>query len=268
MDLQTPLGRWTEAQAESRPHQPKLYSLPGFDYAQLLLERAASPPERRAVLKRGRYSLEIVQRLKHLLSQALDHCTIGQALSALGEPGAEAALDWAVSTMQRAGSIDDQPKVLRARAHHLCRMARTSTQVDPQALRQAAWIDQAKALAIARRVEMRTYLAECALLAGNLHLDAGQVPRAAAEHAEAARLIREDGYGRREAELHLLQARLLHQQHDPAGARTALAAAEARIRAVGQWGLWPELHRVGEGLGVPVPSNCPPEAFTDAPDAR
>jgi chemotaxis protein histidine kinase CheA len=66
-------------------------------------------------------------------------------------------------------------------------------------------------------------------------------------------LIRETGYGRREAELHLLEARLKHRQDRPEEARAALARAESRLRAIGQWGLWPELLRVAAELGLPAP---------------
>jgi hypothetical protein len=51
----------------------------------------------------------------------------------------------------------------------------------------------------------------------------------------------------------------LEQQH-PVAARAALQAAEARIRAIGQWGLWRELHEVGEEIGVAVAEECPLEA--------
>ena len=114
------------------------------------------------------------------------------------------------------------------------------------------------ALTIAQRGNMRTSLAECALLAAHLYLDANHLPRAAAEHSEAARLIRADGYARREAQLQLLHARLLHQQADPA-ARSVLASAEARIRELGQWGLWRELRDTARETGVPVPEACPAE---------
>jgi len=79
------------------------------------------------------------------------------------------------------------------------------------------------------------YLAEAALLAGHLALDQATVR------------------GRREAELHLLEARLKHRQVRPDEAREALVLAEARIRALGQWGLWPQLTQVAEELGAPAP---------------
>jgi len=107
---------------------------------------------------------------------------------------------------------------------------------------------------------MRTYLAECALLAGHLHLDEGQVKEAAAAHAEAARLIHEDGYARRETELRLLHTRLLHHEHDPEGARVALARAEARIRKIGQWGFWRVLRGTGQEIGIAISGDCPAES--------
>jgi hypothetical protein len=197
------------------------------------------------VLERGSDSLKIPEDLRQLLSQAPDHCTIGQALAALGEEAeAQAALDRAVATMQQAGFTYHPPAMHLARAHH---------PRDPA----AAWQDHAAALAIAQRGNMRTYLAECALLAGHLYLDAGQVGPAGEQHARAAALLHEDGYGRRLAELHILDARLRHHQHDPQAARTALAAAQACLRELGQWGLWRALVAVAHELGQDIPEDCP-----------
>lgn len=122
---------------------------------------------------------------------------------------------------------------------------------------EAAWSDHDAALSIARRGKMRTYLAECALLAGNLCLDKNRPSDAASHYTEATRLIHEDGYGRRLTELHLLHCRLLHAQHDPAAAE-ALAQAEARIREIGQWGFWRALRAVAAEIGAPDPGECPP----------
>ena len=79
------------------------------------------------------------------------------------------------------------------------------------------------------------------------------IPRAAAHWTQADCLIRETGYQRRKAELHLLEARLQHHQARPAQARTALARAESALRARGQWGLWPALRQVAAELGLPAP---------------
>ncbi len=237
-------------QGERQPANPRLYSVPGFDYTQLLQEQARYGADWRESLERGQYGLAIELRRNHLLSIAMHHCSIGQALAALVEPGAEEALTQAVETMRRAGKSNHQPKMHLARAHYYREQSRPT----------AAWQDHAAASGIAQRGRMRTYLAECALLAGDLRLDSTppDIPNAAKAWAEAELIVRETGYGRRLAELYLLQARLLHHQANPEAARRALDKAEARIREIGQWGFWPALHRVGRELGIEVPEQCPP----------
>ena len=246
--------------AEYTPHLPTLASTPGFYYAQLLLDLALTWDARHAVLERARASLAYVERIGHLLSIALDHCTIGQALagpdgSAAGPDGqareAGAALDMAIETMRRASKVQYLPILYLARARH------RRTRADPTGARA----DLEAAVCLATPSGMRTYLAECALLAGHLDLDraldraaaADAVPDAAKHWTQADRLIRETGYGRREAELHLLEARLKHHQARPEEARAALARAESALRARGQWGLWPQLVQVAAELGLPAP---------------
>jgi len=232
-------------QAEAH-HHPKLYSVYGYNYAQLLLEQACQETGWREVLARRHTSLDIAVKLDHALSQALDHGGIGLARAALGEPDTVLALDMAVTTMQRAGTVVHLPAMHLARAHY------------QRSLRDlaAAREDLEAARAIARHGNMRTYLAECALLGGNLLLDEARAPEAALQYASAEQLIREDGYGRRLSELHLLHARLLHAQHDPA-APQALADAEARIRETGQWYFWRELCAVANEVAAPDPGECP-----------
>ncbi|AUB81989.1 hypothetical protein THSYN_14270 [Candidatus Thiodictyon syntrophicum] len=224
------------------------------------------------MLERARASLAVVEPAGHLLSIALDHCTIGQALAepdgaAAGPDGeareAGAALDLAIETMHRANGMDDLPKLYLARARH------RRTRGDPSGARA----DLESAECLATPSGMRTYLAECALLAGQLDLDGAPagtgagpaaapgtldaIPRAAAHWTQADGLIRETGYQRREAELHLLEARLQHHQARPAQARAARARAESALRARGQWGLWPTLRQVAAELGLPAPDLDP-----------
>jgi hypothetical protein len=257
-------------QAELAPHLPTLVSLRGFDYAQLLLEQARTRDARRAVLERARASLAEVEPAGHLLSIALDRCTIGQTLaaafgSAIGagsEPGAEpgagsesdareagAALDLAIDTMRRANNMRNLPNLYLARARH------RRTRGDPAGAR--ADLDAAQCLAA--QSGMRTYLAECALLAGHLALDCtpAAVAESAASWTDADRLIRETGYARRGAELQLLEARLKHRQARPEEASAAIARAESDLRARGQWGLWPQLVQVAAELGLAAPELDP-----------
>jgi hypothetical protein len=212
------------------------------------------------VLERARASLAVFKRQGHLLSIALDHCTIGQALAGPDGSAAEsdgqireatAALGMAIETMRRASSILNLPNLYLARARH------RRTWGDPTGARA----DLDAAVCLATPSGMRTYLAESALLAGHLDLDQASdraaapdtVPEAAKHWTQADRLIRETGYRRREAELHLLEARLKHHQARPAEARAAIARGESALRAREQWGLWPQLVQVAAELGVPAP---------------
>ena len=242
-------------QAEAH-HHPKLYSIYGYNYAQLLLEQASQETGWREVLARRHTSLDIAVKLNHALSQALDHGTIGLARAALGEPDSVLALDLAVTTMQRAGSIIHLPAMHLARAHYQRSLHD----------RPAAWADLEAAQTIARRSNMRTYLVECALLGGNLFLDEARIPEAAIHYTSAAQLILADGYGRRLTELHLLYARLLHAQRDPA-ALQALADARARIHEAGQWYFWRELRAVANEIAAPDPGECPARG-TELPPAK
>lgn len=232
-------------QKEAHYH-PKLYSIYGYNYAQLLLEQACQESDWREVLERRHASLDIAVKLNHFLSQALDYGIIGLARAALGEPDTLQAFNLAVTTMQCADTIIHLPAMHIARAHYLRNLHNLP----------AAWIDVEVAQTIAKRGNMRTYLAECALLAGNLFLDEANIPEAIAHHTSAAQLIREDGYGRRLTELHLLHARLLHGQHDPA-ALQALGDAQARINETGQWYFWRELRAVASEITAPDPGECP-----------
>ncbi|WP_295384947.1 TIR and AAA domain-containing protein [uncultured Thiodictyon sp.] len=248
-------------QAEITPSDPTLASLPGFDYGQLLLEQSSTADDRCAVREQARASLAYFEQRVHLTSQAFDHCQIGQSLAALGDPDsqtqASAALDQAVATMRRAGAVFFMPIVHLARAHHHRDQHRPAQ----------AQADLDAALAIARRGNMLTYLADGALLEGHLHLDrlarpvpgtaADPIPEAARAWAHANEIIRRTGYGRRETELHLLEARLRHHQGRPDQAGEALDRAQSRIRAIGQWGLWPRLTQVAAELGAPVPEQPP-----------
>lgn len=247
-DALTAFAEAEALQSKCESQTPKLYGPLGYYYTQLLLEQAGHEAGWLVVLERGRISLKIAEFVGQLLSQALDHGTIGCAAAALFEAEACSALDRAVATMQRASAIDDLPAIHLIRAKY-----RRETHQIP-----VAWADHDAALVIARRGNMRTYLADCSLLAGNLCLDENPIrlDEAAANHAKAAQLIREDGYGRRLTELHLLHARLLYAQHDPSAA-DALARAGARIREVGQWFFWRELRAVARELGVNDPGECP-----------
>ena len=176
-------GRWEESassfreaeamQAEMQPHYPRLYSVQGYRYCDLLLGRAepedgsgwegVGAPLREAckeVRERATEIVEIGRRDNVILEVALGHFSLARAH--LGLALTSAAPDWdptaehmdrAVDGLRQAGQEDDLPRGLLARAalHRLT--------PDPA----AAARDLAEALEIAERGSMRLHEADAHL---------------------------------------------------------------------------------------------------------
>jgi tetratricopeptide (TPR) repeat protein len=234
-------GRWEESaeafreaevmQAERQPESPRLYSLQGYRYCDLLLSRgepeggldglAASPEEARRfhqgyreVQERAVQTLEKHRGWYSLLSIALDHLSLGRAHlgRALTAPGpatpgeeteagfAQAAehLDHAVEGLRQSCNEDDLPRGLLARAalHRL------------RGNRAGAAADLSEALEIAERGGMRLHACDAHLEWARLDLQQGDAA-AARKHVELARrLVNETGYKRREREVAWLEGRI------------------------------------------------------------
>ncbi|HXU31115.1 MAG TPA: hypothetical protein VN851_11105, partial [Thermoanaerobaculia bacterium] len=191
-------------QAKRQPGYPRLYSLWGFRYSDLLLgeaERAAGRAERPSsgalagfqlgeVQERARQTLGWVTTQNWLLDIALDHLTLGRValyrsiLEGTVAVAARSEIEQAVAGLLRAGRSDYLPKVLLTRAW--LRFA--------EGYEAGARADLAEAEEIASRGPMPLYLADIALYRGRMFKD-----RAAL--AEARRLIEKHGYGRRLGEL-------------------------------------------------------------------
>ncbi len=211
------LFREAEAmQAKRQPENPLLYSYPGFWYCDLLLaepEYAAwlcfLQPETknlkvetavgacREVEQRAVQTIKIAERNNWLLHIGLDHLTLGRAAlyraileqletqsSKLGTERARAHLTAAVDGLRRAGTT-----------HHI-----------PCGLLSRAWLgflegdadgtrsDLDEAWEIAERGPMRRHMAD-------VHLHRARLFRDKKSLAEAAELIRQCGYWRRNEEL-------------------------------------------------------------------
>ncbi len=227
-DAQHQAGRRAEAlalfreaeamQAEWQPEYPRLYSLQGFRFCDLLLAEAERASGReggagadgaaivsesrealREVEERAAQTLEwTVENRAPLLDIALDHLTLGRAalygaiLAGSNLAAARAEIEPAVDGLRRAGQSDELPKGLLTRAWLLF------LEGDPAAAR--ADLDEAEE--IAARGPMPLFLADVALYRGRLFGD-----RAAL--AEARRLIEKHGYGRRLGELADAEAAIL-----------------------------------------------------------
>jgi tetratricopeptide (TPR) repeat protein len=224
-------GRWEKSaaacreaeamQAELQPEYPRLYSIRGSHYCDVLLGRAepwdgsgldgVGTRYREAceeVRERAGETLEwAIRNRLSLLTIALDHLSLGRAHLGLAltapaappdfRPAAE-HLDQAVDGLRQAAQEDDLPRGLLARAA-LRRLASDFP---------AATADLREAQEIAERGSMRLFEADAHLEWTRLHLATGD-PAAAHDHLDRARdLVRACAYGRREREVAWLERRL------------------------------------------------------------
>ena len=185
-------------QKERQPAYPRLYSLQGFRYCDLLLDQGRDAEVR----KRAAQALEWGRTRYSLLSIALDHLSLGRAhlLAAQRTPAGDLAaatshLQQAVDGLRRAGQQDYLPLGLLARA-----ALHTHTGAFA-----AARHDLDEALALATRCGFRLHLADAHL--GHARLALAEASPAAATHLALAReIITATGYHRRDAELAALEA--------------------------------------------------------------
>jgi len=176
-------------QAERQPSLPRLYSLPGYRYCDLLLNQGR-PTE---LLERYDYLVSVRQDGDSLLDRALEEMLAGRARAALAtgdgaDDHADRAthyLDDAVARLIESNNEDDIPRGFLARAAHRRWLYATTT--DPAHLAGADQ-DLKDAEEIARRDEpnggaMRLYLTDIALERCRLCL--AQLPQAPAPQAPA-----------------------------------------------------------------------------------
>jgi tetratricopeptide (TPR) repeat protein len=178
-------------QKKLQPDYPLLYSLWGYRYCDLLLDRR----KYQEVLSRAEKFFEWRRPSDSLLDIALDHLSLGRAhlLQALQEgtgdyTQAESHLTQAVDFLRAAGHQDDLPGGLLAWAALRRSMGDT----------EQARADLDEAATIAERGGMRLFEADCHLEYARLHL------------ATAKATIEEMGYHRRGGEVVELEGALNH----------------------------------------------------------
>ena len=231
-----------QMQQEDQPDYPLLYSLRGFQYADLLLaapERAAwqaaapglpGPVEEaaahhealQAVGQRAAQTIQIAERNHWLLDIALDHLTLARtalftALLTPTEPDAtelaqtHREADTAVAGLRRAGQQQYLPLSLLTRAWL---RAITGPLTGPD----SAQADLDEARDIAERGPMRLHLADIHLYRARLFFRAAHYPWKSPETdlAAARKLIDDCGYGRRREELEDAEAALVQWRQRPA----------------------------------------------------
>jgi tetratricopeptide (TPR) repeat protein len=219
-------------QEERQPQYPRLYSLGGYRYCDLLLggaeskdgagldgvAGAAAGRERRELQRyrkaceevraQAEQTLEWVTPKNWLLDVALDHLSLGRAhlgLELTAPAGtavhrtAAGHLDQAVAGLRQASQEHQLPRGLLARA--------TLRRLTGDPAGAAADLDEAEE--IAGRGSMKLHLADVHLERTRLALFQKDDPAAARESYEKARrLVAETGYGRREREVQFLGEQL------------------------------------------------------------
>ncbi len=200
-----------EIHKDWQPGQPQLISYQGYQYGDLILARGGAE----GALARGRYQRDLAERY---LGKGLGlddigyaHLLIGRALDALGQTDAARSLDDAVAGLRKSGVMQYLPLALLARAAHRRRRAAAGE----TGMIEGIQTDLAEVEDIAG-TEMRMYLTDLALECARVALDlpaafdtpATALAEAARHTADAARLITETGYHRRDGELAELKARL------------------------------------------------------------
>jgi hypothetical protein len=199
-------------QAEMQPEYPRLYSVQGFWYCDLLLgeaERTAGQRDRPSAGAPTDFQLgEVEERAAEarkaavalrfsLLTFALDHLTLGRVvlyrsiLESTAAAAARSEIEQAVDGLRRAGTTHHMPKGL------LTRVWLRFAEGDEAGARA----DLAEVEEIASRGPMPLYLADVALYRGRLFKDRVAL-------AKARRLIEKHGYGRRLGELEDAEERL------------------------------------------------------------
>jgi hypothetical protein len=213
----TALALFCEAerlQADERSEYPLLYSLQGFRYHDLLLAPAELEAARRSgarlpevemacveVERRAQQAIEWEYKIvgAPILDFALHYLSLGRAqfyraLTSEWETSvavARAKINQAVTGLRAAGTLDQLPRGLLTRAwlRHF------------EGDLEGACADLDEAEEIAERGEMKLHLADVAIYRARLFDDRSAL-------AKAKDLVEQCGYGRRRAEIEILEGRL------------------------------------------------------------
>ncbi|HEX3128919.1 MAG TPA: TIR domain-containing protein [Thermoanaerobaculia bacterium] len=183
-------------QAERQPRYPRLYSLQGYLYCNLLLSRG-EPGAFEEVQGRAEAAIKIAERNLWLLDIALDHLSLGRAHLGLGDFAKAAEhLDQAVEGLRRAGQENYLPLGLLARA------ALRRLQKDWP----AAEADLSEALEIAERGPMRLHECDAHLEWARVCRDQGDWEGLERHVTRAREIVEATGYERRRGEVEELEA--------------------------------------------------------------
>ncbi len=215
--VQHDLGRYDEAAAlcaeaevlqnEDQPHYPLLYSLQGFRYCDILLDKGLNME----VQQRAGLTLIWADAQKVTLERALDHLSLARAHLAGFRSGSSCDLYEANSHIMQA-MVDLR---LAGYQEHICQglFARAELHIHTHAFADARR-DLHEAMIIATRCGFRLHECDAHLGYARLACAEGKLAKSR-KHIEKARtLVNETGYHRRDRDLAELEAMTRNQLHD------------------------------------------------------
>jgi len=191
-----------------------LNNLAGTQYCSLLLDLGSA----QTALKRARWILRSAVRRRDRLDRGLACLAVGRALhQRLAIREAQQHFESAWQSLRDAASMPELPKALLARAAFL----------RDTGDRPGAFHDLHEGLDLSTRIGLRLHETDARLLAGHLALDkeppAIETAQAAFSHAEE--LVEQTGYHLRDADLLILEGRLLGKRGEKSAARGKLEEA-------------------------------------------
>jgi tetratricopeptide (TPR) repeat protein len=196
-------GRLAEAEAAFQEAQTlaSIEGIEGFFLCDLLLTLGKV----QEVFSHAKWTFETARRDQWLLDIALNNLVLGRAYLLQAKLPEERDYDQATVFLQRAvdglrkaGELDELPRGLLARAE----LRRVTGEY------QRARADLNEAQRIAERGEMRLHLSDCHLERARLCLALGEREQARAAWQQAAALIAQTGYHRRDGELAEIEEQL------------------------------------------------------------
>lgn len=224
-------------QREIQPELPRLYSLAGYLYGELLLARGRVAE----VADRAQYNAALHAGQGSVLGRALAQLQLAQA-QALLDPDSAPNTAGFVSLLPFAHSDLHLPRGYLALAE--TRLA------NPSAHQSEIVAALTAAEGIARRAGLPLFLADGHLLASRSALALGQAELAWDHRNKAAALIAKHRYGRREADLAVLDAEM-------SPSAETLEVACARIGPEGWWQLLPRLETIASQIPGSEPLVAP-----------
>ncbi len=183
-------------QAERQPGYPRLHSLGGYQYCELLLTLGSAEE----VIERAEYVQNTALKENYsLFNLAASHLLCGQAALAIADHGrALNHLSEAVDGLRIAGTIDYLP-------HGLLACAALYREIEQFTLSRR---DLAEVMRIAKRGEMRLHQCDAHLEYARLAVAEGKRDDARVHLKSAKSLVSDCGYHRRDGEVAALEAAL------------------------------------------------------------